>query len=117
MDASSLLTEQILANHDDNHQDVARVIKVITAELPPTPVKTQQEKVKETEESLVDETFSSAIDESVVANGTANGYTDDTKYDDFEQVEWTQKANHYLSRTIFKSLILLLLSRVVFICK
>lgn len=90
-DTTSLLTEQNLANHDEQHpEDVARVIKVITAELPPLPAVVQdqrtQEQVNDSEGPLVDNTFASALNESLVTNGTANGYADDTKYGDFEQV-------------------------------
>lgn len=97
--ASSPLTEQNLANHNDEmHEDVARVIKVITTESPPSPISVTvdqrlKEQVNVSEVPLVEETFVSAIDESLlIANGTANGYNDDTKYDDFEQVEQATKS-------------------------
>lgn len=67
---------------DDSHE-VARVIKVISGDA--SPVSTSQQ-VNDSR-AQVDETFVSAIEESLVANGVtiANGHND-TKYDDFEQV-------------------------------
>lgn len=87
-DPQSLLTEQNLAHHDENHQEVARVLKVISAESPPSPATAPKPpQVNESHPPVLDDTFVSATDESLLANGTANGHPDDTtNYDNFGQV-------------------------------
>lgn len=66
---------------DDNEE--ARVIKVISHDTESPPPKVNEST------AVVDETFISDLEESLIANGIqlANGHND-TKYNDFEQVDF-----------------------------